>query len=401
MKFKKVMPAVFILLAILTIGAVSAHDDIAQDGLTVQTEEIQEASVLPDLSYDDNGSDVLSQAVVSEDNPDDSAQSTDAVLAAGVAQEDIKIVANTKTINVTNGNAVIAYIKTPKGANAYVDLSPEGTYGLDTKLSNLPVKSTKNGITTYTIRVKDLVDYKQVGDEIKNGGYMFISVKYYDKNEKGYDVKGNSYLIKFNKNTKALKLKQRIQTDVWASNYDRQSGKNKKLTIHLETWKNKKPLAGKKVKITIYGVVYYKKTDSKGVIKMYPPKYLPPRQAHKVRMEFAGDDTYTNCITINDIQIYKNSNLAKSEVKASKKTFTSNATKKYTVKLLSNGKAVKKAKLTLTIKGKKYTANTDSKGKATFNLSKFVKKGTFSTTIVYMGDKHHYMSYKKVKLTVK
>lgn len=105
--------------------------------------------------------------------------------------------------------------------------------------------------------------------------------------------------------------------------------------MHLAISTLKKPLCdskskhipGKKVKITINGVVYIKKTNSKGLIKIYPPKYLPARDFVKVKMEFAGDNKYTDCMTINDIQIYKNPALSKSKIKASSKTFSVNDTK--------------------------------------------------------------------------
>jgi hypothetical protein len=51
MKFKKIMLASMILLAILTIGAVSAGDD-ADFNETLTVEQTQEASV--NASFDDN-----------------------------------------------------------------------------------------------------------------------------------------------------------------------------------------------------------------------------------------------------------------------------------------------------------------------------------------------------------
>lgn len=74
---------------------------------------------------------------------------------------------------------------------------------------------------------------------------------------------------------------------------------------------------------------------------------------------------------------------------------------KYTIKLLSKGKALKKAKVKLVVNNKKFNAKTDSKGTATFKLSKLTKTGSYKATVLYMGDKKHYMSYKNVKLTVK
>jgi hypothetical protein len=94
----------------------------------------------------------------------------------------------------------------------------------------------------------------------------------------------------------------------------------------------------------------------------------------------------------------------KTKLAAKKKTFKkSKKTKKYTIILKnSKNKAVKKAKVTLKIKGKKtITAKTNSKGKATFKIKKLNKKGKFKATIKFKGTKYYKGVSKKVKLTIK
>ena len=77
-------------------------------------------------------------------------------------------------------------------------------------------------------------------------------------------------------------------------------------------------------------------------------------------------------------------------------------TKKYTITLKDNkNKAMKNKKVTLKVKGKTYTAKTNSKGKATFKLTKLTKKGKYTAVIKYAGDKHYQEVTKKVKITVK
>ncbi|MBQ2666274.1 hypothetical protein, partial [Methanobrevibacter sp.] len=77
-------------------------------------------------------------------------------------------------------------------------------------------------------------------------------------------------------------------------------------------------------------------------------------------------------------------------------------TKKYTVVLKDNlAKAIKKAKLTLKIKGKTYTARTNSKGKATFKITKLNKKGTFKAVIKYNGNRYFNKVSKKAKIIIK
>lgn len=393
------------LLLIFTIGSVSASDDLIQDNLTVQPDE-RDVMEVP-ISQEINDEDVLGQVITSDDNLNDSAQGPE-VLGSGLDEKDITINTNTKTIDTTKGNTVFVKIKIPKGHDAYLIIDGAGQ-DFNKKLSKIAHKSTKNGFTTYTVYLKDLKDYKFITENIENNDEVHVGVKFWNDYEKEYGECDDEYLVKVNKKSKTLKLKKKLMTDVWIGPYDRKSGTNKVLKIHLAITSHKKPMGdskskhipGKKVKITINGVVYIKKTNSKGLIYIYPPKYLPPKEFTKVKMEFAGDSKYRGCMVINDIQIYKNPGSSKSKIKASSKTFSANKTKKYTIKVLSKGKAFKKAKVKLVINNKKFNAKTNSKGTATFNLSKLTKTGNYKATVLYMGDKKHYMAYKNVKLTVK
>ncbi|WP_407412777.1 right-handed parallel beta-helix repeat-containing protein [Methanobrevibacter sp.] len=91
------------------------------------------------------------------------------------------------------------------------------------------------------------------------------------------------------------------------------------------------------------------------------------------------------------------------KITAAKKTFKASAkTKKYTITLKSkSNKAIAKAKVTLKVNGKTYKATTNAKGKATFNINKLTKVGTFNTVIKYAGDKYYNSAKKTVKITTK
>ena len=90
-------------------------------------------------------------------------------------------------------------------------------------------------------------------------------------------------------------------------------------------------------------------------------------------------------------------------ITAKAKTFKyEDKTKKYTITLKNNeGKVMKKAKVTLKVNGKTYTAKTNSKGVATFKLKKLTKKGKYNAVITYAGNKYYKKATKKAKITVK
>lgn len=77
-------------------------------------------------------------------------------------------------------------------------------------------------------------------------------------------------------------------------------------------------------------------------------------------------------------------------------------TKKYAVTLKTNeGKALKNTKVTIKVKGKTYKAQTNSKGKATFKITKLNKKGKFKAVVKSKKTDCYNSVSKKVKITVK
>ena len=156
----------------------------------------------------------------------------------------------------------------------------------------------------------------------------------------------------------------------------------------------------KGVKVTIKlsnGKTKTMTTDSKGQVKFLTNGLAPK--------------TYTATITTVAFGKYiKTTKNAKVTVKkatlklaAKEKTFKRKVkTKKYAVTLKDNtGKAMKKVKLTLKVNGKKFTAKTNSKGKAIFKIKKFAKKGKFTAKIVYKGNAYYNKLTKKVKIKIK
>jgi hypothetical protein len=93
----------------------------------------------------------------------------------------------------------------------------------------------------------------------------------------------------------------------------------------------------------------------------------------------------------------------KTGITAKKATFKiTKKVKRYSVLLKnSKNKAIKKAKVTLKVKGKIYNAKTNFKGKATFKITKLTKKGKFTAVVKYAGSKYYNAKTVKAKITVK
>ena len=87
----------------------------------------------------------------------------------------------------------------------------------------------------------------------------------------------------------------------------------------------------------------------------------------------------------------------------SKQTFkVKTKTKKIPIVLKDkNNEPIKNKKVTLKVKGKTYSAKTNSKGKAVFKVTKLNKKGKFTGKVKFAGDSAYKASSANVKITVR
>ena len=137
-------------------------------------------------------------------------------------------------------------------------------------------------------------------------------------------------------------------------------------------------------------------TDKNGQIKIKVSNLLP--KTYSAKISYAGNDNYIGSNATAKVVVKK----ATPKITANAKTFkTATKTKKYTITLKDNtGKAIKNAKVILKVNGKTYKATTNSKGKATFKITKLTKKGTFKATITYTGNKYYNKVTKKANIKV-
>ena len=161
---------------------------------------------------------------------------------------------------------------------------------------------------------------------------------------------------------------------------------------------NGKVLSGRSVSVTFNGKTKTYNTNKNGVINY---KLSATKTGNKkLTVKFAGDGLYKYAKATATIKIIKRA----TKIAAAKKTFKAKTkTKKYTITLKNNkGKIIKKGKVTLKIKGKTYKATTNSKGKATFKITKLTKKGKYIAKIKFTGSKYYKVSTKTIKyITVK
>ncbi len=172
-------------------------------------------------------------------------------------------------------------------------------------------------------------------------------------------------------------------------------GKN--LVITLKT-SDGKALTDKNIVVALNNKLYEKTTDSNGqvVISSYN---MVPKSYYIASVIFYGDSNYVGSNVNAKVVVNK----ALPKITASNKAYKVKVkTKQYTITLKNNKNAVLKSKsVTLKVSGKTYKATTNSKGKATFKITKLTKKGTFKAVIKYAGDSCYKSVSKTIKITVK
>lgn len=182
-----------------------------------------------------------------------------------------------------------------------------------------------------------------------------------------------------------------IATAISASAVSIVYNQNKNLVATLKD-ANGKAISGVDVFISIMGVKYPLKTDKNGQIKQSLSS-LPPK-THTITFAFDGNSKYLKSTKSVKVTVKK----ATPKITAKAKTFKKSVkTKKYTITLKDNlNKVMKNTKVTIKVNKKTYTAKTNSKGQATFKITKLTKKGTFKSVITYKGSSY----FNKVTKTV-
>ena len=154
-------------------------------------------------------------------------------------------------------------------------------------------------------------------------------------------------------------------------------------------------ISGQYVTLKIGGKTLKAKTNSKGQAVF---KVNLPAKKYTATATHDGTGKYLTNSTKATVTLKK----ATPRIVASKKTFKVAAkTKKYTIVLKnSKGAVMKNTYVKITVNGKTYSAKTNSKGQATFNLNKLTRTGSFFGVIKYASTSYYNAVTKKVTIGV-
>lgn len=144
------------------------------------------------------------------------------------------------------------------------------------------------------------------------------------------------------------------------------------------------------VNVEVSGKISKSLTTTNGVVKF---KVTQVPGTYKITISALGKSV-SKTITVKK---------ATPKMTAKAKTFKKSVkTKKYSITLKTNtNKVMKKAKLTLKVNGKTYSATTNAKGQATFKITKLTKKGKFTAVVKFAGNKYYNAKTVNAKITVK
>ena len=159
---------------------------------------------------------------------------------------------------------------------------------------------------------------------------------------------------------------------------------------------NGKLIKNKKIRFIVSGKTYSAYTNAKGVATVKVK--LTVAKTYVVTVNYAGDSVYSPISKSFKVYVKKVPTKLIVKNRSYKK---SKKIKKMAVTLKTkSGKALAKKKLTFIVNGKKYTAKTNKKGKATFKV-KLTKKGTFKYIAKFAGDTQYKAVKKMGKIKVK
>ena len=300
----------------------------------------------------------------------------------------------TKNLTVNKVNEYTFNVVLPTGvkmgdtANVVINLPDDASGNVTVYLGETPFKDTANG-NTISVPISGFVEGNNNISVVYEGNGKYVG-KTFNGNisvdKKPVEITNNTIVVDTPKDTTAPSVSINLP-----------QGATGNLTVIVNGKPYTKELVNGSATITI--------TDL-------------PAGTYNATVIYSGDKIYDSINTTATITVSEskkqntntNTNTnTKKTTKVATKIIAKNKTykaktkvKKYTITLKTKaGKAVKKVQVTLKIKGKTYKAKTNAKGKATFKIKKFTKKGKHKAVIKFAGNKNYKACSKKVKITIK
>ena len=203
--------------------------------------------------------------------------------------------------------------------------------------------------------------------------------------------------LNFNENSTVIPFTVKSITTLISSDVNVVYANTKNIIVTLKDDKGN-CVEGEKITVKLNGKPYTGTTNSNGQISVAVPNNLKPG-TYAASIAFDGDSNYVKSASSVKVAVSK----ATPKITASAKTFKRTVkTKQYTITLKDNkNKVMKNTKVTIKVNKKTYTAKTNSKGQATFKITKLTKKGTFKATVTYAGNAYYNKVTKNVNIKVK
>lgn len=189
----------------------------------------------------------------------------------------------------------------------------------------------------------------------------------------------------------------KVKTNLMANQITLVYGDRGNMVITLKDT-NGNSLDNRQISVKLNNKEYNVVTDCDGKASLTVPDNLTAK-SYTASITFDGDKNYNQTALSVNVVVKK----ATPKLTAKAKTFKKNVkVKKYTITLKTNkNKALKNNKVYLKVKGKTYSAKTNSKGQATFKIKKLSKKGSYKATVTYKGNSCYNKVVKNVKITLK
>ena len=220
-------------------------------------------------------------------------------------------------------------------------------------------------------------------------------IDYYDGQARYMDYEFLSKLYKttVKKSTTKITVKA-LKTTYNSGKYLIATLKDQKGNLIKNTWVTVKISGGASKKAVTKRI----KTNNKGQIKYLASALKVSSKYYTVKFTFAANSLYSGTSASAKVKINKASPVLKPTVK---KYAAKTKIKKYAVTVTTAKNPLKSVKVALKVNGKTLTAKTNSKGVATFKVTKLTKKGTYKAIAALKGTANYKKAIKSFKIVVK